>query len=150
MKTKIFTLFIIAIFSTISLNTFAQVAEIVGVWKTIDDNTGEAKSHIQIFKATNGMYYGKIVKLLKAKPDAVCKNCKDELKNKPLNGLMIITEMKEDDGELEDGKILDPESGSFYYCTIWLDEDNKDILHVKGSLDSWGVAGRSQTWQRVK
>jgi len=150
MKTRFFSVIIISLICIFSIKTYGQAADIVGIWKTIDENTGEAKSHIQIFKATNGMYYGKIVKLLKAKPDAVCKNCKGDLKNKPLMGLIIIKEMTEDDGELEDGEILDPESGTYYYCSIWLDENNKDILHVKGSLDSWGVAGRSQTWQRVK
>lgn len=128
----------------------AQADQIIGTWKTIDDETGEAKSHVKIFKATNGKYYGKIVKLLTEPADKKCEECPGALKNKPIVGMRIINGMKEDDGRLEDGKILDPGNGKFYHCTIELDDNDKDKLEVRGSLDSWGVAGRTQTWYRVK
>ena len=32
-----------------------------GVWKSIDDKTGEAKSHVEVYQK-NGKLYGKIVK----------------------------------------------------------------------------------------
>jgi len=132
-----------------SPNTFAQVDKMIGTWKTIDDETGEAKSHVKIFKATNGLYYGKIVKLLKEPADKKCTKCTGSLKDQPLIGMLVITKMKVDGKELADGKIMDPANGKYYYCTLTLDEDDNNKLNVRGSLDSWGIAGRNQTWYRT-
>lgn len=150
MKKKSLLFALIFMSMLFSSEIFAQASKIAGTWITIDDETGEAKSHVTIYKESDGLYYGKIVKLLVDNPNEVCTACKGSLKNKPIVGLVIITKMVEDDGELTDGDILDPKSGSSYYCTLWLNEKNKDILNVKGSLDAWGIAGRSQTWHRLK
>jgi uncharacterized protein (DUF2147 family) len=147
MKNTFFLLLISALLFTYS-NVSAQADEMVGLWETIDDETGEAKSHVKIFKATNGKYYGRIEKLLTEPADKKCEECKGALKNKPIVGMRIINGMTEEDGKLEDGKILDPGNGKFYHCTIEL--NGKDKLEVRGSLDSWGLAGRTQTWHRVK
>jgi len=143
----------IAVIFSITLfanDSFAQVDKIVGTWKTIDDETGEAKSHVKIFKATNGYYYGRIIKLI-GKGDVVeCTNCTGDLKGENVVGMLIITKMEVDGDMLEDGQIMDPSSGTYYYCSLELDDDNKDILEVRGSVDSWGLAGRTQTWHRLK
>ena len=55
MKKKI--LFVLAAFISMTLfvnQASAQRGEIVGLWKTIDDETGEAKSYVQIKKAKSG------------------------------------------------------------------------------------------------
>ena len=62
-------------------------APIVGKWKTIDDETNEPKSIVQIFEK-DGQYYGKITELF-LKPDAdphpTCDKCPDDdpRKNQP-------------------------------------------------------------------
>ncbi len=38
-----------------------------GTWKTIDDGTKKAKSHVEIYKSGN-KYYGKVAKLLADPP----------------------------------------------------------------------------------
>jgi uncharacterized protein (DUF2147 family) len=150
MKKLFSVLSIILIFSLILSNyAQAQVDQMIGVWKTIDDETGEAKSHVKIFKATNGLYYGKIIKLLKDPADKKCTKCTGNLKDQPIVGMLIITKMKADGDELNDGKIMDPGNGKYYYCTITLDEDDKNKLELRGSIDSWGIAGRNQVWYRV-
>ena len=40
----------------------------IGTWKTIDDETEKARSHVQIYEK-DGKYYGKIIKLLNRTPD---------------------------------------------------------------------------------
>ena len=45
----------------ISISAFAG-GDIVGTWKTIDDETGKEKSHVQIWQK-DGVYYAKVVKL---------------------------------------------------------------------------------------
>ena len=46
----------------------------VGEWITIDDESGEQKSVVNIYKADNGMYYGQITTLFED-PNAVCTEC---------------------------------------------------------------------------
>jgi uncharacterized protein (DUF2147 family) len=118
-----------------------------GIWKTIDDETGEAKSHIEIYEQ-NGKYYGKIVKLLLSAPDKKCAECPGNRKNKPLMGMVILEELKPYSDYWRKGTILDPESGSEYGCTVWFEDRNPDELKVKGI--HWTGLYRTQTWHRVK
>ncbi len=143
MKKKLSSLFILVIFSFISSSIFSQT--IVGKWKTIDDETGLAKSVVNIYKGSDGKYYGKIEKLFrKADEDQnpLCTKCSDSNKNKPIIGLVIINGMVQDDDEWEDGTILDPANGKVYDCEMWI-EDGK--LHVRGYI-GLSVIGRSQVW----
>ena len=140
---KLFFMFVLALACTMPMA--AQVQQIVGEWITVDDKTGEQLSVVKIFKATDGLYYGKIVKLLKGNPDEKCVACTGADKDKPVVGLIIIRGFQEKDGKLvggDKGRVLDPENGKFYYGKIWL-EDGKLIL--RGSLDKKGILGRSQT-----
>ena len=116
----------------------------LGEWVTIDDESGEKKSVVNIYKADNGMYYGQIVTLFE-NPDALCTECKDADHNQPIVGLTIVRDMQLMEGELRGGKVLDPAKGKLYYAKIYL-EDGKLIL--RGSLDKRGLLGRSQTWIR--
>jgi len=128
-----------------SFSGFSQVNKIVGSWKTIDEKTGEAKSIVRIYKGPDGKYYGKIEKLFK-NPDGKCVECKDENKNKPLLGLVIITDMKEKGDNLEGGTILDPADGKKYSCIISYEKDSGK-LKVRGYV-GLSVAGRNQFWER--
>ena len=116
----------------------------LGEWTTIDDESGEKKSVVNIYKADNGMYYGQIVTLFEDS-DALCTECKDADHNQPIVGLTIIRDMQLVDGELRGGKVLDPENGKLYYAKIYPEKGN---LILRGSLDKRGLLGRSQTWIR--
>ena len=117
---------------------------ILGEWITVDDATGEHKSIVRIYQAENGKYYGQIIDLLEENADnAVCTECTGADYNQPIVGLTIIRDMQLKNGELRDGKVLDPDNGKFYYAKVYL-KDGKLIL--RGSLDKAGVLGRSQTW----
>jgi len=129
---------------TASLGAGAQINSILGDWKTVDDKTNEQRSIVTIYKGSDGLYYGKISKMLMY-ADVRCEACKDEDHNAPLEGLVIIRGMKAENGELVGGKVLDPESGKFYYGKIYL-KDGKLVL--RGSLDKRGFLGRNQTWVR--
>ena len=125
----------------------AQVNLILGDWKTVDDKTGDNFSIVTIYKGTDGLYYGKVTKMLVGPPNLKCDQCKGEDYNKPLEGLVIIRGMSYDKekNQLVGGKVLDPESGKFYYGKIY-PKDGKLVL--RGSLDKRGVLGRNQTWIR--
>ena len=70
----------------------------VGTWHTVDEKTKEPKSEIQITDAS-GVLSGKVTKLLRkdAKQDAVCDECTDDRKGKPMLGLEIIRGAKKAD-----------------------------------------------------
>ena len=131
---------------TIGLSAFGQVENIVGMWKTVDDKTGDNFAFVEIYQGDNGLYYGKIAKMLVGPGNLVCELCEGEDKNQPLEGLVIVRDMKAIDGELREGKVLDPESGKFYYGKIYLE---KGHLVLRGSLDKRGWFGRNQTWLRA-
>ena len=113
----------------------------------MDDKTGDNFSIVTIYKGTDGLYYGKVAKMLVGPPNLKCDQCKGEDYNKPLEGLVIIRGMSYDKekNQLVGGKVLDPESGKFYYGKIY-PKDGKLVL--RGSLDKRGVLGRNQTWIR--
>ena len=145
---KKFTLLIvtcICLVATISAQT------IVGTWKTVDDETGLARSHVKIYKAKNGKYYGKIIKLLNRQPDEpmdpLCVSCpkNDARYNKKIIGMKIITGLNKVGEEYKGGKILDPQKGKIYTCKIWLKD--QATLKLRGYL---GPFYRTQTWYRVK
>lgn len=131
-------------FTFISLQLFAQSP--VGVWKTIDDKTGEAKSHIEIYKSGN-KYFGKIVKLLKSEPTKKCEKCPGAKKGKPLVGMLIVENLEPHEDYWKHGTIMDPESGSEYGCSIWFENKNGNQLKVRGK--HWTGLFRTQTWYRV-
>jgi len=140
--------FAILLLSVLLSANFMLAQEITGKWKTIDDETGKAKSIVEIYKK-NGKLYGKIVKLINPKEEnPKCTKCTDYRKNKPIIGMNIITGLTEDDGEWEgDDAILDPESGKLYDCKLWIDKDAPNKLNVRGYI---GFFFRTQTWYRVK
>jgi uncharacterized protein (DUF2147 family) len=134
-----------ALIAGMSMQVQAQSSPL-GVWKTIDDKTGEAKSHIEIYE-NDGKLHGKIVKLLRRAPDTVCEKCPGNKKNKKLVGMVIIEDLQPKDDFWKNGDILDPESGKEYGCSIWFEEGNTDELKVRGK--HWTGLYRTQTWYRV-
>lgn len=141
------TFFLLAALLLSVLPSMAQVNQIVGDWTTIDDKTGEARSIVHIYKATDGLYYGKIASLLVGDPQEKCVECTGADKDKPVVGLIIVRGFHEEDGQLVGGKVLDPENGKLYYGKLFLKDGH---LVLRGSLDKRGFLGRSQTWNRKK
>lgn len=123
-----------------------QAQGVVGKWKTIDDKTGKEKSIVEIFEK-NGKYYGKVLKLLNpSKANPTCDNCTGSDKGKPIEGLVIIRDLElKGKGELTGGKIIDPETGKEYKCSIKL--NGTDKLDVRGFI-GFSLLGRTQTWIR--
>jgi len=118
----------------------------IGIWKNIDDEDGKAKSHIEIYEK-DGKLEGKVLKLLDNATLKVCKKCKDERKNAPIEGMVIMWDLKKSKNGYKDGKIIDPKKGKEYGCKISL--ASEDVLDVRGYL-KFAAFGRTQQWYRVK
>ena len=145
MKQAVAAIFLVA--STVS--AWAQMTP-EGLWRNIDDKTGEAKAEIRIRDTGGGNLDGVLEKRLTkdAKPEDVCKECSDDRKDKPLLGLELIRGAKKAEGKevWEGGKILDPENGRTYTLRMTPIDGGKK-LEVRGSF---GPFGRTQTWVRVQ
>lgn len=138
----LFLLLICFVF-TCSLN--AQ--DILGQWKTIDDETGIEKSIVEIYKK-DGKIYGKIVEIFdESKRDLPCKFCEGEDYNKPVLGLEIIKGMeKVNEDVYKNGTITNPEDGKVYTCRLKLDEENPNKLQVRGYI---AFFYKTQYWVRI-
>ena len=88
------------VFAVIAAPTWAQMTP-EGLWRNIDDKTGEAKAEIRIKDNGAGALNGVLEKRLAkdAKPDDLCKECSDDRKDKPLLGLEIIRGAKKAEGK---------------------------------------------------
>ena len=120
----------------------------VGRWKTIDDNTGKAKSIVLIWEE-GGKLFGKVDQILDPPadhPDPVCVKCEGDLKDQPVLGLRIMWDFRKDGERWSGGRILDPDNGKTYRCNLSLADGGKK-LDVRGFI---GIAliGRTQTWIR--
>jgi uncharacterized protein (DUF2147 family) len=127
-------------------SAFAQVSP-VGLWRSIDDKTGEPKAEIRITDS-GGMLTGRIEKTLKKDAKPTCEECRDERKGQAINGLEIIRGAKKTEGQdvWENGKILDPENGKEYTLRL-APIDGGQKLQVRGYI---GPFFRTQTWVRVQ
>ncbi len=119
----------------------------VGKWKTIDDETGKAKSIVEITQASNGTLQGRVIEVLSSDrgPNPTCNNCKGANKDKPVKGMTILWGLRPDGaGKWAGGTVLDPAKGKTY----------KSKLEVKDGGKKLGMSGcvaficREQTWVR--
>ena len=120
----------------------------VGLWKTIDDETKQEKSHVRIVEA-GGVLTGRIERITDpAKQDSKCEKCEGARKDKPVAGMTIIEGVKRDDGGAHwaGGTILDPNNGKVYRVRL-TPQDGGRKLEVRGFL---GPFHRNQYWQRLE
>lgn len=134
---------IVGAFILLSNVAFSQIE---GRWKTIDDETGKEKSIVEIFKKSNGKYYGKVAELLIQPKDPNCSLCTDDRKGKSVLGMEVIRNLQKNDDEFDGGTITDPKTGKTYKCTI---KKEGDKLIVRGYI-GFSLIGRNQTWVKVK
>ena len=142
---KIYSFLLVLIFAFAG-NVNAQNSP-VGLWKTIDDKSNEAKSHLEIYEE-DGKYFAVVAKLLRKPADTVCDNCKGDKKGKPLLGMVIVENMASYKDYWKGGNIMDPESGKDYSCSMWFEDGKVEELKVRGK--HWTGLYRTQTWHRVK
>ena len=124
-----------------------QSQEVIGKWKIIKEETGEARSIVKIYEE-DGEVYGQVIRILnEAKRDKLCTKCKGEDKNKKIEGLILMKHFHKDGEEYVDGTIMNPDDGKIYKSKMWLDEDNPDLLNVRGYV---GIFYKTEQWQRYE
>lgn len=125
-------------------NIMGQADDLCSYWRTIKGNT-----QIQIYKETNGKYYGKIVwlRIEKDRPDI--NNPNPKLRNRKVLGMRIMEGFiyNSKNKRWENGTIYDPESGKTYKCSLWF-EGNRYLLKLKGFPLGIKMIGRETEWIR--
>ncbi len=118
----------------------------VGLWRTVDDKTGQETGLVRLFEA-NGALYGRIEKIFNpARARLTCVKCDDDRKSKPLVGLDFLRGLQRDGDVWDGGTILDPETGSIYKSSVRLGDGGQKLI-VRGYIGI-SMLGRSQTWTR--
>jgi len=135
-------LFLLACSLMISKLAAAQTDPIEHIWYN-EAKTGK----VQVYKAKDGKFYGKITWLKEpnrdGKPKMDINNPDKAKRNDPLMGLLILKHFKKtDEGEYEDGTIYDPKNGKTYDCTMKL---KNNVLDVHGYV-LISLIGRSEKW----
>jgi uncharacterized protein (DUF2147 family) len=144
------TMVTVTTFAMLAIPGIAKAAEAspVGLWKTIDDESGKPKSLVRITE-NNGELDGKIEKLFRT-PDQEqnpkCDKCSGALKDQPMIGMTILSGLKKDGDSYSGGQIVDPASGKTYKSKLSVAEDGKK-LNVRGYI-GLPMIGRTQTWLR--
>ncbi|MGB8704290.1 MAG: DUF2147 domain-containing protein, partial [Gillisia sp.] len=119
---------------------------VFGKWKTFNQENGNVNSIIKIYKDGDEVK-GKVVRIIKEEDrDRVCENCDGEMKDKPIEGLVILRGLHKDGDEYTGGVVTDPKSGKEYKCKIWLDNENPDQLNIRGYI---AFFYKTQTWERL-
>jgi uncharacterized protein (DUF2147 family) len=111
---------------------------------------GDKTGKIQIYKATDGYYYGKIIWLKEpnrdGKPKTDINNPDEKHRNDPDIGLVVLKKFtKNSDGVFEDGTIYDPKNGKTYKCKMTFDGDK---LNVRGYV-GFSLLGRTEVWTKA-
>lgn len=153
MKRFLQTSFLATLFLAFGATSALAQSSPVGTWRTIDDNTGEPRSVVEIYEE-NGQLHGRVVEILRVGDEAernsegqvICTACDGARKDQPIKGMVLIEGMEKDGDKWTGGTILDPSNGKTYKSTMEL--DGEDRLKVRGYI---GVPlfGRTQTWHRV-
>ena len=122
----------------------AQMDKIEGIWLN-----EEKDAKIQIYKARDGKFYGKIIwlrdGLKNGKPKTDEKNPRENLKNQPLIELLILRGFEMDGNTYGDGTIYDPNNGKTYDCKMTY---KGKVLSIRGYI-GLSLFGRTTIWERV-
>lgn len=111
----------------------------------------EKTAKIQIYKANDGKFYGKVVWLkvpeVEGKPKIDIHNPDKAKQNEPIIGLLLLKGFKKD-GETDytDGTVYDPKNGKTYKCKL---TNKGDKLDVHGYI-GMSFIGRTTVWTKAE
>lgn len=139
-------LFILSVFTGLS---FAQSDKVLGVWMS-----EEKDGKVEITKK-NGKYYGKIIWIapknyVNGEPKKDLNNPDPALRTRSNLGLEILKDFvyDVDDKEWNEGTIYDPKNGSTYSCYMWFEDDNENLLNIRGYI-GFSLLGRTTLWTKT-
>jgi uncharacterized protein (DUF2147 family) len=136
----LFTIFLLGVVTIVQ----AQNDKIEGLWY---NDVKDAK--IEIYKAGDGKFYGKIVwlkePLKNGKPKLDEKNPVESRQRQTLLSLIILKGFQKKGDTYTEGTIYDPENGKVYDCKMTYNGKN---LSIRGFI-GFSFLGRTTVWERA-
>lgn len=131
----------------VSLGSNELLAQgVFGKWENRNEQ-GVVNSIISVYEK-DGKVYGKVDRIMREEDrDRLCTACEGDLKNKPVEGMEIMQGLVKDGEEYSNGTIVDPKTGKEYRCKIWIDEEEPDVLNIRGYI---ALFYQTRTWQRAE
>lgn len=140
-----FSMLILVVFVSITAVRAQSNTSIEGYWF---NDIKEAK--VQIFKHSDGKYYGQIVWLKEPNrnghPKLDEKNKDEKLRSRPIMGLHVLKGFSKDEDIYTGGTIYDPKNGKTYDCKITPKDAN--TLAIRGYIGV-SLLGRTTVWTRT-
>lgn len=147
-KSLILSLLLISSWLILKSQDYTEADKVRGFWYT-----EENKSIVEIYRAKNGKYYGKIIWLKNpyesdGSPKVDDQNPDPAKRKEPIIGLLILKGFEYKGNKIyKDGTIYDPDNGKTYNCIMTLiDADHLDIRGYIGI----SLIGRTTQWIRKK
>lgn len=137
------------ILSVLFISAAAAMAadNVVGLWRGVDENTGDSTMYTFIYEYQNKLYGRMVVTFDEGVMKDFINRPGDKAElwvgNPSYAGMDIIWGMEDRGNRWKRGNICDPKEGKIYASELWRDGDN---LVVRGKI---GPFGRNQTWQPV-
>lgn len=123
-----------------------SAGDIVGFWKSIDEDTKRPQSIVAIYPY-NGKYYGRLIATYDDQGQSIKETINNPQSRAPgvkghpyYAGLDFIWDLSKDGEKYVDGQIMDPEKGRIYDAEAWREGNN---LIVRGQFL---FIGRNQKW----
>jgi uncharacterized protein (DUF2147 family) len=133
----------------VPLFLYSQSDQIIGTWYT-----EKGTSTVDVYKGTDGKYYGKVSWLEEpledGKPKVDSENPDPQLAKRPIMGLPLVNGFKYSSGKEQwvNGTIYDPDNGKTYDCFAWFEDGNYRKLYIKGYVMGIKALGRKTEWKR--
>ena len=65
--------------------------QVTGKWRTVSEYGWSGKINVEIYEH-NGKLFGRVIQLLPSATNTVCENCRGDMKNKPITGMVLYPE----------------------------------------------------------
>lgn len=137
------------------LTTFASpFDQLSGTWKVINDRTGFYVSDIVIRKNSKTQQYSAVQVKTHSNPGLlisdVCQACKGTLKDKPLFGMEVLSNMvaNSDKTKFSEGVWLNTQDGLLYDINVHVNTNNQ--LKITGKAKHSTQKTTAMTWTRLQ
>jgi hypothetical protein len=135
----------LAFFSfSICAQTSFNTQTIIGVWKV--SNTKGLPLYSVKIEVENDRYFGEIVEVFYTDGDSLifCSKCSGELRNAPLVGLEVLSDMVKGPVKYSKGSFFNFINGDSSPCTMWMVNDS--VVKVRSW---WLFLYRTYVWYRI-
>lgn len=122
----------------------------VGVWRTVDEDTGQPQSLLRL-RVQDGVLSALVEQILDpAKAAAICVRCDGERKDKPFLGMVILDGLRQsadDPAFWVGGSVLEIKTGKVYRAQLTVTDAGRKI-EMRGFAGA-PMFGRTRVWTRA-